>query len=65
MAKLRRYGKPQKRDPQRVADDVNRKWLRPELAKEIFGVALTLGENGVDYAVDQAATQSLRNEVPS
>lgn len=59
------YGKPQKRDPQRVADDVNRKWLRPELAKEIFGVALTLGENGVDYAVDQAATQSLRNEVPS
>lgn len=54
------YGEPLRRDPARVVADVNRRWLSVGNATEIFGVAVTLGANGVDYALDEAATQKLR-----
>jgi N-methylhydantoinase B len=54
------YGAPAMRDPARVAEDVNRKWLSPRVASEVYGVALTLGENGIDYAVDLEGTERLR-----
>jgi N-methylhydantoinase B len=54
------YGEPLTRDPARVARDVNRKWLSREKAEAVFGVALTLAPNGVDYAVDEQATATLR-----
>ena len=56
------YGPPEKREPQRVVEDVNRKWLSVKAAADIFGVELKLGENVIDYVVDQAATDRLRGE---
>lgn len=56
------YGPPAKREPQRVVEDVNRKWLSVKAAAEIFGVELKLSENLIDYVVDQAATDRLRDE---
>jgi N-methylhydantoinase B len=54
------YGAPRRREPERVVEDVNRKWLSVAAAKDIFGVAVRLRENGVDYEVDQEATNELR-----
>lgn len=54
------YGPPEARDPERVAEDVNRKWLSVKTAKDVYRVALKLEANGVDYRVDAAATEKLR-----
>jgi N-methylhydantoinase B len=54
------YGPPEQRDPERVAKDVNRQWLSPERAESVYRVKLALAENGIDYAVDRAATAALR-----
>jgi N-methylhydantoinase B len=54
------YGNPLKRDPARVAADVNRRWLSLEKAEGAFGVALTPSANGIDYVVDAARTEQLR-----
>ena len=54
------YGAPIERDPNRVALDVNRKWLSQQRAAEVFGVALKLSANGVDHEVDRAKTEELR-----
>jgi N-methylhydantoinase B len=54
------YGRPEQRDPERVAKDVNRQWLSPERAETVYGVKLALAENGIDYTVDHAATAALR-----
>ncbi|TPL54037.1 hydantoinase B/oxoprolinase family protein [Mesorhizobium sp. B2-4-6] len=54
------YGRPDRRDPERVAEDVNRKWLSVATAREVYGVALTLCDNGIDYQVDTAGTERLR-----
>jgi N-methylhydantoinase B/oxoprolinase/acetone carboxylase alpha subunit len=54
------YGDPVRRDPARVAKDVNRRWLSPDRAKDIFKVALEQAENGIDYVVDQDRTNALR-----
>jgi N-methylhydantoinase B len=56
------YGDPWKRPPERVARDVNKKWLSPEKAASVYGVALILSKNGIDYDVDAAATERLRQE---
>ena len=50
------YGSPADRDPERVARDVNRKWLSLERAREVYGVDLQLAPNGVDYVVAPAMT---------
>ncbi len=54
------YGEPRRRDPARVAKDVNRKWLSKERAEEVYGVAVKLAGNGVDYVVDEPRTAELR-----
>lgn len=54
------YGDPRRRDPALVCLDVNRRWFSPDKAAEIFGVALSLSSNGIDYIVDDAGTASLR-----
>ena len=54
------YGSPIKRDPQRVIEDVNRKWLSVAAAADMYGVALKLADNGIDYLIDQKATKNLR-----
>ncbi len=54
------YGDPAARDPARVADDVNRRWLTPERARETYRVALRHAANGIDYVVDEAETERLR-----
>ncbi len=56
------YGDPTLRDPARVADDVNRRWLSEKRAEEVYKVALGLADNGVDYVVDQARTAALRRD---
>lgn len=55
------YGDPMLRDPEKVAEDVNRRWLSVEAAAEIYGVALETLANGIDHAVDAAATARLRS----
>lgn len=54
------YGSPRDRDPERVARDVNRRWLSIERARDIYGVALCFAPNGVDYVVDAEGTRRLR-----
>lgn len=56
------YGDPRLREPERVVEDVNRRWLSVDAATGIFGVALTLCPNGVDYEIDRAATAKLRGQ---
>lgn len=58
------YGDPRRRDPERVALDVNRKWLSPAAAQSVFGVAVTQAANGIDYVVDRVATAVLRAAPP-
>ena len=54
------YGDPLDRPSDKVAATVNRGWLSPERAEEVYGVALTLAANGVDHAVDEQRTSALR-----
>ena len=55
------YGPPVKREPNRVVDAVNREWISPERATEIYKVALILSGNGIDYVLDEEGTHVLRN----
>ena len=59
------YGAPIKRAPERVAEDVNRKWLSVAAAADMYRVALILADNGIDYRIDQKATEKLRSERPN
>ena len=54
------YGRPEQRDPERVAKDVNRLWLSVERAEQVHRVVLHKAENGVDWLVDEARTAKLR-----
>jgi N-methylhydantoinase B len=54
------YGNPREREPARVCEDVNRRWIGVERARDVFGVAVELAANGIDYAVDVPATERLR-----
>jgi N-methylhydantoinase B len=54
------YGDPRRRDPRLVCLDVNRRWVSLERARQVFGVALDLAPNGIDYQVDACATAALR-----
>ena len=54
------YGDPKHRDPERVAQDVARKWLSVEAARDTFSVAIRTQSNGVDVEVDMEETRRLR-----
>ena len=55
------YGEPLQRDPARVAASVNRGWLSPEMAKQVYHVALAESAEPGVYEVDKAATLELRS----
>jgi len=55
------YGNPLDRDASRVCLDVNRRWVSIQQAEEVFGVALTLAANGIDYEVDERKTRQTRS----
>jgi N-methylhydantoinase B len=54
------YGRPQDRDPRRVAADVLDGYVSAEAAREQYGVVF-----GADGEVDEAATASLRSAMPT
>ena len=55
------YGEPEARDPESVAEDVNRKWLSVERARSVYKVALLKTANGIDFTVDDVETRRLRD----
>jgi N-methylhydantoinase B len=54
------YGSPLERDPAKVLDDVLDDFITPEHAREVYGVALKAVDDGYGWAVDDAATKTLR-----
>ena len=54
------YGRPQERDPERVAEDVREGWVSRLRAETVYGVAVT---DGLD--LDKARTALLREELAS
>lgn len=56
------YGDPLERDPAKVLDDVLDGIIRPEHAREDYGVVLKPTDDGYDWGLDHAATESLRAE---
>jgi N-methylhydantoinase B len=59
------YGDPRARDPERVARDINRQWLSVERARNVYGVTVTLDDEGALYKVDWDATAALRARAAS
>jgi N-methylhydantoinase B len=51
------YGDPLQRDPAHVLNDVLNGYVSPEVARDVYGVALTTGK---EPRVDEAATAALR-----
>ena len=43
-----------------VAAAVNRRWVSPERAEQVYGVKLRLAGNGIDYLVDEEGTNAVR-----
>jgi N-methylhydantoinase B len=52
------YGDPLRRPPERIAASVNRGWLTPDKAREIYKVALVYDDSA--WQIDQGETQLLR-----
>lgn len=53
------YGPPLAREPARVLHDVSEGWVSLERARDVYGVAVTEGENG-ELSLDEAGTNGLR-----
>jgi N-methylhydantoinase B len=51
------------RDPAKVLDDVLDGFFGPEHAKSDYGVVLKPVDDGYDWALDEASTESLRAEM--
>jgi N-methylhydantoinase B len=49
------YGRPDQREPERVADDVKEGLVTPQRARDVYAVAVD-----IDGTVDLAATRQLR-----
>lgn len=56
------YGDPLERDPHRVLDDVLDGFIEPQHAREDYGVVLTEVDDGYGWALDAAATATLRQQ---
>jgi N-methylhydantoinase B/oxoprolinase/acetone carboxylase alpha subunit len=54
------YADPRRRDPKLVLRDINRQWLSPQYARDIYGVAAELDASGLAYVLDESATADLR-----
>jgi N-methylhydantoinase B len=57
------YGDPLDRDPAKVLDDVLDGFIGPEHARADYGVVLKPADDGYDWALDVAATKTLRAEM--
>jgi N-methylhydantoinase B len=53
------FGPPEARDPKAVAHDVRQGYVSPEVARDVYGVAL----DPKTLAVDPAATEKQRAEL--
>ena len=56
------YGDPLEREPERVLDDVNERYVSRAEAAALYGVAIVGSEADDSLAVDAAATEALRHE---
>ena len=56
------YGDPLEREPERVLDDVNERYVSRARAEALYGVVIVGSEEDDDLAVDLAATEALRRE---
>ncbi len=54
------YGDPMLREPQLVFEDVLEGWETAERARDVYGVALLIGEDGAAQGVDETGTAALR-----
>ena len=59
------YGAPHERDPARVLHDVAEKWETLDRARSIYGVALVEDDSDLGYAIDEAQTARLREQMGS
>jgi N-methylhydantoinase B len=58
------YGRPWKRDPQKVLDDVMDEYISLEKARDVYGVAIDMvDKRALDYRIDWAETARLRDEL--
>jgi N-methylhydantoinase B len=57
------FGSPLERDPQQVLEDVLDEYVSVAAARERYGVVLTGSLERLDLAVDEAATQALREQM--
>jgi len=57
------FGKALEREPERVLEDVLDEYVSPAAARERYGVVLTGSLEALDLAVDEAATQALRERL--
>ena len=56
------YGDPLEREPERVLDDVNERYVSRAKAAALYGVVIVGAEEDDDLAIDVAATEALRRE---
>ncbi len=56
------YGDPLEREPSKVLDDVLDGFIKPEHARDDYGVVLKEVDDGYGWALDLAATETLRAE---
>jgi N-methylhydantoinase B len=54
------YGDPLDRDPEAVLIDVLERWVSEAAASDVYGVVLVRGGNGLEPAIDSAATKERR-----
>ncbi|MXN17731.1 hydantoinase B/oxoprolinase family protein [Pseudooceanicola sp. GBMRC 2024] len=55
------FGDPMTREPERVLYDVLERYETAARARDIYGVALLLDEDGTPLGIDETATRALRN----
>ena len=56
------YGDPLEREPERVLDDVNERYVSRAKAEALYGVVIVGSVEDDDLVVDVAATEALRRE---
>jgi N-methylhydantoinase B len=60
------YGRPWRRDPAKVLDDVLDGYISLEKARNVYGVAIEVVDaRALDYRIDEAETARLRRELDS
>ncbi|MBO6720005.1 MAG: hydantoinase B/oxoprolinase family protein [Rhizobiaceae bacterium] len=59
------FGNPLERDPSKVLDDVLDGFITPECARQDYGVALQVVDDGYGWQVDTKGTKDLRSSMAS